>query len=58
MLEKPGDDERWVRDDERAEREKGEFRPNDLEREVLRAGWRRGERVGLHRRESARWSPD
>lgn len=47
MLEKPGEEERWVREEESAEREKGEFRPKDRERELLRAGWRSGERVGL-----------
>jgi hypothetical protein len=47
MEENPGEEESWVRDDESAEREKGELRPNEREREVERAGCSMGERVGL-----------
>jgi hypothetical protein len=36
--EKPGEEERSLREVDMAEREKGELKPKDLEREVERAG--------------------
>lgn len=46
-MPRPGEDDRPVREEDRAEREKGEDNPKDLDREVPRAGWRRGDMEGL-----------
>jgi hypothetical protein len=46
MDENPGDDDNAVSDVDNAEREKGDSWPNERPSELLRAGCRRGERVG------------
>lgn len=40
---RPGEPERAVREDDIAERENGELRPNERESELLRAGCSKGE---------------
>lgn len=34
MAENPGDEDKWVNEDDKADREKGEFRPNERDNEV------------------------
>lgn len=58
MEEKPEEEERSFREVDMAERENGLFSPKEREREFERAGWRRGERVGLQMRETSKYHND